>query len=44
MNRISSLSVSRYMNISVRVCFMVNPSESRKISANMTTSVSECEY
>ncbi len=39
-----SLSMSRYMNISMRMSFKVNPSECRKINANMISSVDECEY
>ncbi len=34
LNGISSLSKSRYMNISRRMSFEVNPSENRKISEN----------
>ncbi len=36
--------MSRYMNISMRMSLKVNPSENRKISANMIASVGECEY
>ncbi len=36
--------VSRHMNISMRMNYKVNLSESRKISANMMASISECEY
>ncbi len=31
-------------NIGARMSFKVNPSESRKINANMIASVDECEY
>ncbi len=43
LNGISScLNMSRYMDISMRMSF--NPSESRKIRANMIANISEREY
>ncbi len=36
--------MSRYMNISIRMSFKANPSESRKINTNIFESVREYEY
>ncbi len=44
-NGISNLSMTVYhMNISMRISFKVNLSESRKIREHLSVSVSECEY
>ncbi len=44
LNGISSVSMSKYTNISVKMSFKENPSAGRKISVSMIASISKYKY